>query len=100
MLRVASFMVDAKNFPGFITRRLFVRSIFETTNISQGTPDNRKTDITIGLFKINYDLNINVTCTFYFDRWSIIWSAFAAINTERVTFARLFYWVVLSIEFN
>jgi hypothetical protein len=42
MLSVESFIVDAKNFAGFITRRLFVRSMFETTNISHGTPDNEE----------------------------------------------------------
>jgi len=42
---VKSFNFDAKNFAGFITGKLLVRSIFETTNISHGTPVNRKGDI-------------------------------------------------------
>jgi len=33
---------EDKNFAGFIAGKLFDRSMLETTNISQGTPDNEE----------------------------------------------------------
>ncbi len=33
---------DDKNFAGFIAGKLLDRSMVETTNISQGTPDNEE----------------------------------------------------------
>ena len=43
---------EDKNFAGFIARRLLERSMLETTNISQGTPDNGKAILTSGYLRL------------------------------------------------
>jgi hypothetical protein len=80
---VTSFNVDDKNFAGVKTRRLLVRSKLETTNISQGTPDNSNAVSTQSYLRLTMQKKHG------FSVWTVVQFFIAPLKAGMLYFGRL-----------